>query len=45
MSFDDMVKDLKAREARARAMGGPDRLARREAQGLLNARKIGRAHV
>ena len=38
MSFDDMLDDLKKREARARAMGGPDRLARREAQGVLNAR-------
>lgn len=38
MSFDDMLKDLKAREAKARAMGGPERLARREAQGVLNAR-------
>ena len=38
MSFDDRLKDLKAREARARAMGGPERLARRQAQGRLNAR-------
>ncbi len=38
MSLDDRLKDLKTREAKARAMGGPDRLARREAQGLLNAR-------
>ena len=38
MSFEDMIRDLKTREAHARAMGGPDRLARREAQGLLNAR-------
>jgi methylmalonyl-CoA decarboxylase subunit alpha len=38
MSLDDMLVDLKAREDKARAMGGPERLARREAQGLLNAR-------
>jgi acetyl-CoA carboxylase carboxyltransferase component len=38
MNFDDMLADLKAREDKARAMGGPERLAKREAQGLLNAR-------
>ena len=38
MSFDTMLAELKAREERARAMGGPERLARRNAQGLLNAR-------
>jgi acetyl-CoA carboxylase carboxyltransferase component len=38
MSFDDMLDDLKAREEKALAMGGPERLARREAQGILNAR-------
>jgi acetyl-CoA carboxylase carboxyltransferase component len=38
MNFDDMLADMKAREDKARAMGGPERLAKREAQGLLNAR-------
>lgn len=38
MSFDDRLDDLKRREEKAQAMGGADRLARREAQGLLNAR-------
>ncbi|MEK9724883.1 MAG: carboxyl transferase domain-containing protein [Rhodospirillaceae bacterium] len=38
MSLDQMLADLAAREDRARAMGGPERLAKREAAGLLNAR-------
>jgi len=38
MSFEDMLSDLKAREDKALAMGGPARLAKREAAGLLNAR-------
>lgn len=38
MSFDEKLDDLKRREEKARAMGGPGRLARREAQGLMNAR-------
>jgi len=38
MSFEELLADLEAREARARAMGGPQRLARREAQGVMNAR-------
>ena len=38
MSFDDKLDDLKRREEKARAMGGPARLARREAQGVMNAR-------
>ena len=38
MSFDDKLAELKAREDKARAMGGPDRLARREASGVMNAR-------
>jgi acetyl-CoA carboxylase carboxyltransferase component len=38
MSFEDMLRDLSQREAAAQAMGGPQRLARREAQGLMNAR-------
>lgn len=39
MSFDQLLNDLKAREERALAMGGPDKLARRKAQGLLDARQ------
>lgn len=38
MSFEDMLADLQAREEKAQAMGGPERLARREAQGVMNAR-------
>jgi len=38
MNFEELLNDLQAREDRARAMGGPDRLARRDAQGVLNAR-------
>jgi methylmalonyl-CoA decarboxylase subunit alpha len=39
MSWDDRMKDFEARRARARAMGGPERLARRRAEGRLNARE------
>jgi acetyl-CoA carboxylase carboxyltransferase component len=38
MSFDDLLTELRAREERARAMGGSERLARREGRGLLSAR-------
>jgi acetyl-CoA carboxylase carboxyltransferase component len=38
VSFETMLADLAAREAHARAMGGSERLARREARGLMNAR-------
>ena len=38
MTFDEILADLEAREARAREMGGPERLARRETRGLMNAR-------
>lgn len=38
MSNDERLAELAAREERARAMGGPERLARREAAGLMNAR-------
>ena len=38
MSFEDMLADLKAREEKALAMGGPDRLTKRKMQGLMNAR-------
>ncbi|HJO75656.1 MAG TPA: carboxyl transferase domain-containing protein [Rhodospirillales bacterium] len=39
MSFDQLLDDLKAREEKALAMGGPDKLARRKTQGLLDARQ------
>ena len=38
MSNDERLAELEALEERARAMGGPERLARREAQGVMNAR-------
>ena len=38
MPFDDELQELRAREARALAMGGPERLARRQRLGLMNAR-------
>lgn len=37
-SLEDSLKTLKQREERARQMGGEEKLARREARGLLNAR-------
>lgn len=37
--FDEQLKDLAARRARALAMGGEQKLAERRAQGLLNARE------
>lgn len=33
------LSDFEARSARAKAMGGPDKLARRKAEGVLNARE------
>ena len=39
MSWDDRMKDFEARRERARGMGGPERLARRRAEGRLNARE------
>src|SRR5215510_3900959 len=39
MSWDDRMKDFEARRERARSMGGPERLARRRAEGRLNARE------
>ncbi|MAH83573.1 MAG: methylmalonyl-CoA carboxyltransferase [Rhodospirillaceae bacterium TMED8] len=38
MSFDDILEDLKKREDKARLMGGPDRLAKRNTRGIMNAR-------
>jgi methylmalonyl-CoA decarboxylase subunit alpha len=39
MSWDERMKDFHARRDRARAMGGPDRVSRRRAEGRLNARE------
>ncbi|MPZ47468.1 MAG: methylmalonyl-CoA carboxyltransferase [Betaproteobacteria bacterium] len=39
MPFEKLLKDLKDREVEALAMGGPEKLARRKAQGVLNARE------
>ena len=38
MRFDDELRELREREFRALAMGGAERLARRERAGLMNAR-------
>lgn len=37
MSIDDDIADLRAREARARSMGGPEKLRKRRESGVLNA--------
>ena len=39
MTFDHLLRDLAAREERARAMGGEARLGKRRAAGVLNARE------
>jgi len=39
MAWDDRLKDFKNRRERARGMGGPERLAKRAAEGRLNARE------
>lgn len=39
MSFEDLMADFAEREKKALAMGGPEKLARRREQGLLNARE------
>jgi len=39
MAHDDLLKDLEQRRAKAQGMGGPDKLARRRAAGVLNARE------
>ena len=39
MAFDDELSKLEARRQRALAMGGPEKLAERRAQGVLNARE------
>ena len=38
MAFEDNLKEYAVRKEKALSMGGADRLARRKAQGLLNAR-------
>jgi methylmalonyl-CoA decarboxylase subunit alpha len=37
--FEDLINELKTRDAEALAMGGPEKLAKRKAEGLLNARE------
>lgn len=37
--MDDLLKELESRRLAALAMGGPEKLAQRKAQGLLNARE------
>src|SRR4051812_28093240 len=39
MPFDELMKQLRERTARALAMGGQVKLAKRKAEGLLNARE------
>jgi acetyl-CoA carboxylase carboxyltransferase component len=39
MAFEDLLKQLEQRSAKARAMGGADKLAKRRAAGILNARE------
>ena len=39
MPLEELLKELEARRARALAMGGPEKLAQRKAQGVLNARE------
>jgi len=39
MAFEETLKQLEAHRARALAMGGPEKLARRKAEGHLNARE------
>jgi len=36
---DELIEELKKREAEALGMGGPEKLAKRKAQGVLNARE------
>jgi acetyl-CoA carboxylase carboxyltransferase component len=39
MAFESLIAELAEREARALQMGGPDKLAKRKASGMLNARE------
>ena len=39
MAFEDLIKELKERTARVLQMGGAEKLAKRKAEGHLNARE------
>ena len=39
MPFEDLLKEFESRKQKALAMGGPEKLAQRAAQGVLNARE------
>ena len=39
MPHDDIIRELKERESEALGMGGPEKLAKRKAEGVLNARE------
>src|SRR5918993_1737079 len=39
MPHEDLINDLKRRDAEALAMGGAEKLAKRKAEGVLNARE------
>ncbi|MBX9811313.1 MAG: methylmalonyl-CoA carboxyltransferase [Burkholderiales bacterium] len=39
MAFEELLAEYEARRQKALAMGGPEKLARRKAEGLLNARE------
>jgi acetyl-CoA carboxylase carboxyltransferase component len=39
MAYEALIEELKARRQKALGMGGPERLAKRAAQGVLNARE------
>jgi len=39
MAFDEVLKELEARRAKALEMGGEEKLAKRRAQGVMNARE------
>ena len=39
MPFDELLQQLRERTAKVLAMGGPEKLAKRKAEGLLNARE------
>lgn len=39
MPFEELIKEMQERTAEALAMGGPEKLARRKAEGVLNARE------
>ncbi|HEV7394736.1 MAG TPA: carboxyl transferase domain-containing protein, partial [Burkholderiales bacterium] len=39
MPFEDVLKEFQNRNAEALAMGGPEKLAKRKAEGVLNARE------